>query len=175
VARRFDGLVGQVCVVDPAVAETDIRAEGFIALPLEDALARADIVTLHARSASVVIGRSELARLKPGSYLINTARATVLDHEALVDALTSGHLGGAALDVFPDEPLPSSSPLLNAPRITLTPHLAGAAYEVADRQSEILLAGIRGIYENTLDWSELPVRNAEIRDRWAAPGAKCDS
>ena len=175
VARRFEGLVGQVCVVDPAVAETDIRAEGFIALPLEDALARADIVTLHARSASVVIGRSELARLKPGSYLINTARATVLDHEALVDALTSGHLGGAALDVFPDEPLPSSSPLLNAPRITLTPHLAGAAYEVADRQSEILLAGIRGIYENTLDWSGLPVRNAEIRDRWAAPGAKCDS
>jgi D-3-phosphoglycerate dehydrogenase len=175
VAHRFEGLVGHVLVVDPGVAGTDIRAEGFVPLPLEDALARADIVTLHARSASVVIGRSELARLKPGSYLINTARATVLDYEALADALVSGHLAGAALDVFPDEPLPSSSPLLQVPRLTLTPHLGGAAYEVADMQSEILLAGIRGIYENTLDWNGLPVRNPEVRDDWTARCATCES
>ena len=168
VARRFDGLVRELCVVDPAVADAEIIAEGFVPLPLEEALPRADVVTLHARSASVVIGRSELMRLKPGSYLINTARATVLDHDALVDALVSGHLAGAALDVFPDEPLPSSSVLLRVPRLTLTPHLAGAAYEVADSQCEILLAGVRGIYESTLDWSRLPVRNPEIRDRWAA-------
>jgi D-3-phosphoglycerate dehydrogenase len=175
VARRFDGLVGEVCVVDPGVADADITAEGFVALPLDEALARADVVTLHARSSSVVIGRRELAHLKPGSYLINTARATVLDHEALVDALVSGHLGGAALDVFPDEPLASSSTLLRVPRLTLTPHLGGAAYEVADSQCRILLAGVRGIYENTLDWSGLPVRNPEIRDRWTARCARCDS
>jgi D-3-phosphoglycerate dehydrogenase / 2-oxoglutarate reductase len=168
VARRFDGLVDEVCVVDPAVADAEITTEGFVALPLEEALVRADVVTLHARSASVVIGRSELALLKPGSYLINTARATVLDYKALVDALVSGHLGGAALDVFPDEPLPSSSTLLRVPRLTLTPHLGGAAYEVADIQCEILLTGVRGIYENTLDWNRLPVCNPEIRDRWAA-------
>ncbi len=171
VARRFNGLVSEVLVVDPAVADEDIRAEGFVPLPLDDALARADIVTLHARSASPVIGRAELARLRPGSYLINTARATVLDYDALVEALVSGHLGGAALDVFPEEPLLSSSPLLQVPRLTLTPHLGGAAYEVADIQSEILLAGIRGIYDNPQDWSGLPVRNPEVRERWKARGA----
>lgn len=174
VARRFNGLVSQVLVVDPGVADEDVRAGGFVPLALEDALARADIVTLHARSASPVIGRAELARLKPGSYLINTARATVLDYEALADALVSGHLGGAALDVFPEEPLLSSSPLLQLPRLTLTPHLGGAAYEVADIQSEILLAGVRGIYGNPGDWSGLPVRNPEVRERWTARSA-CES
>jgi D-3-phosphoglycerate dehydrogenase len=175
VARRFNGLVSEVFVVDPAVDDDDIRGEGFIPLPLEDALAQADIVTLHARSAYPVIGRAELARLKPGSYLINTARATVLDYEALADALVSGHLGGAALDVFPEEPLLSSSPLLQVPRLTLTPHLGGAAYEVADIQSEILLAGVRGIYDSPGDWSGLPVRNPEVRERWTARSANCES
>ena len=174
VARRFNGLVSQVLVVDPGVADEDVRATGFVPLALGDTLARADIVTLHARSASPVIGRAELARLKPGSYLINTARATVLDYEALADALVSGHLGGAALDVFPEEPLLSSSPLLQLPRLTLTPHLGGAAYEVADIQSEILLAAVRGIYGNLGDWSGLPVRNPEVRERWTARSA-CES
>ena len=93
----------------------------------------------------------------------------------LVDSLASGHLGGAALDVYPEEPLPSWSPLLQAPRLTLTPHLAGAAYEVADIQSAILLAGVRGIYGNPRDWSGLPVRNPEVRERWTARGASCES
>jgi D-3-phosphoglycerate dehydrogenase / 2-oxoglutarate reductase len=175
VAHRFINLVREVCVVDPGVADEDISAEGFVPLLLEDALARADIVTLHARSASVIIGRAELARLRPGSYLINTARATVLDYGALADALMSGHLGGAALDVYPEEPLPSSSPLLQVPRLTLTPHLAGAAYEVADIQSEILLAGVRGIYAHPSDWSGLPVRNPEVREHWTARCAACES
>jgi D-3-phosphoglycerate dehydrogenase / 2-oxoglutarate reductase len=175
VARRFNGLVSRVLIVDPGVADEDVRAEGFASLPLEEALPQADIVTLHARSTSRVIGRAELARLKPGSYLINTARATVLDYDALADALMSGHLGGAALDVFPEEPLLSSSPLLQVPRLTLTPHLGGATYEVADIQSEILLAGVRGIYGHLRDWSGLPVRNPEVRERWTARAATCES
>ena len=169
VARRFSGLVRVVCVVDPGVADEAIRAAGFDALPREDAFGLGP----HPHSARpqrlpVVIGRAELARLKPGSYLINTARATVLDYEALVDALVSGHLGGAPLDVYPEEPLPDWSPLLQVPRLTLTPHLAGAAYEVVDIQSEILLAGVRSIYRNPRDWSGLPVRNPEVRERWTA-------
>ena len=69
----------------------------------------------------------------------------------------------------------SSSPLLQVPRLTLTPHLGGAAYEVADIQSEILLAGVRGIYGNPRDWSGLPVRNPEVRERWTARCAACES
>jgi D-3-phosphoglycerate dehydrogenase len=166
VAQRFDGLVREVCVADPFVPDDQISARGFVPTLLEDALRRADVVTIHARSTAVVIGRAELASMKPGSYLINTARATVLDHDALIDSLESGHLGGAALDVFVDEPLPRSSRLLGVARLTLTPHIAGAAFEVAEIQSEILLAGVRGIYENETDWSELPVRNPEIRTDW---------
>ena len=88
----------------------------------------------------------------------------------------SGHLGGAALDVFPEEPLLSSSPLAGSPPLDPHPHLGGAAYEVADIQSEILLAGIRGIYENLEDWSGLPVRNprCESAGRRAVPLMKTD-
>jgi D-3-phosphoglycerate dehydrogenase len=171
VARRFAGLVREVHVADPAVPAGKIKERGFIPTELPDLLPAADVISLHARSASVVIGRRELAAMKRGAILINTARATVLDYAALQDALDSGHLGAAALDVFPQEPVPSGSPLLSRPNLTLTPHLAGATAQVRDRQSEILLAAIRGVYTAGQDWADLPVRNPELRPAWAAqPG-----
>ena len=176
VARRFNGLVREVLRRRPRRWRT--KTSGPRALSPSPSTTRWPGPTSSPCTPAARLSSSagaELARLKPGSYLINTARATVLDYEALVDALVSGHLGGAALDVFPEEPLPSSSPLLQVPRLTLTPHLGGAAYEVADIQSEILLAGVRGIYENTPDWSGLPVRNPEVRDRWTARCAACES
>jgi D-3-phosphoglycerate dehydrogenase / 2-oxoglutarate reductase len=166
VARRFRGLVREVHVADPAVAAETIKDRGFIPTPLPELLAIADVVSLHARSASIVIGRDELARMKPGSILINTARATVLDYDALGDSLRSGQLRAAALDVFPEEPIPASSPLLKQPNLTLTPHLAGATFEIGTWQSEILLAAIRGIYTAGAAWDDLPVCNPELRAAW---------
>jgi D-3-phosphoglycerate dehydrogenase len=166
VARRFNGLVGEIWVVDPALSKESIEEAGFVAASLAEALEGADVVTIHARSATQLIGRSELEQMKRGSYLINTARATVLDYEALKEALDSGQLAGAALDVFPDEPLPSTDPLLSAPHLTLTPHLAGAAFEVADVQWEIALRTIAGLYEPDVDWGSIAVRNPDIRDVW---------
>ena len=167
VARRFAGLVRDIYVFDPAVPADAVRREGFRpAVSLEELLTTADLVTIHARSRSVVIGRAELSMMKPGSYLINTARASVLDYEALADALESGHLKGAALDVFPDEPLQDSSPLLGIRGLTLTPHLAGATAEVTERQSEMLLDALRRIYESETDWGTVPVRNPVLRARW---------
>ncbi len=166
VARRFNGLVGEILVVDPAVPNESIEELGYVPSSLDEALGGADVVTLHARSATQLIGRSELERMKQGSYLINTARATVLDYGALNDALTSNWLGGAALDVFPDEPLSNSDPLLFAPRLTLTPHLAGAAYEVADVQWEIGVRAVAALYDADDDWSSIAVRNADIREVW---------
>jgi D-3-phosphoglycerate dehydrogenase / 2-oxoglutarate reductase len=105
--------------------------------------------------------------MKPGGVLINTARATVLDYDALAEALDSGHLAAAALDVYPQEPLPASSPLRRQRGLTLTPHLAGAAAEVADKQSEIFLNAVRGLYGGRA-WDSLPIKNRELSARWTA-------
>lgn len=166
VARRFHGLFAEICVVDPAVPAAHIEEAGYVAQTLQQALERADVVTIHARSATQLIGRDELDQMKKGSYLINTARATTLDYGALREALVSGKLAGAALDVYPDEPLTKFDPLLNTPHLTMTPHLAGAAYEVADVMWDIAMRAIAAIYDEDDDWSSTPVRNANIRDVW---------
>lgn len=94
--------------------------------------ARADVVSLHlvlsARTQGVV-GAQELAWMKPGALLVNTARAGLLDTQALVQALHAGRLGGAAIDVFDHEPLPPDAAILQAPRTVLTPHLGYATRE----------------------------------------------
>ncbi len=165
VARRFLPLVREVIVVDPVVPENLIAAAGFTAADLTSMLTRADVVTVHARSASVIIGEPEISLMRPGSYLINTARATVLDYEALLRALHGGHLRGAALDVYPEEPLPRTSPLLSAPGLTLTPHLAGATEEVSGRMYDIALQALTDIYHRA-DWTEVAVRNRQVQRAW---------
>ena len=167
VARRFAGLARTVQVTDPAVDPQVINAAGFIPASLPALLTSADVVTIHARSAMVIVGREELKQMKPGSVLINTARATVLDYDALAEALDSGPLAAAALDVYPQEPLPASSPLRRQRGLTLTPHLAGAAAEVADNQSEIFLDAVRGLYGGRA-WDGLPIKNRELSARWTA-------
>jgi glyoxylate/hydroxypyruvate reductase A len=72
-----------------------------------------------------LIGAPQLARMKAGSFVVNVGRARILDHDALVAALHAGHLGGAALDVFPQEPLPADDPLWTAPNLIITPHTSG--------------------------------------------------
>jgi D-3-phosphoglycerate dehydrogenase len=165
VARRFLPLVREVVVVDPGVPESWITAAGFTAADLASMLTRTDVVTVHARSASVIIGEPEISLMRPGSYLINTARATVLDYEALVRALHDGHLRGAALDVYPEEPLPRTSPLLSAPGLTLTPHLAGATEEVSGRMYDLALQALNALYHRT-DWTHVAVRNRQVQEAW---------
>jgi phosphoglycerate dehydrogenase-like enzyme len=70
-----------------------------------------------------IVGKSELALMKPSALFINTSRAAIVDEPALIDALTSGRIAGAALDVFGQEPLPADAPILRAPNTVLTPHL----------------------------------------------------
>ena len=102
--------------------------------------------------------------MKPGSYLINTARASVLDYDALVRALQEGHLAGAGLDVFPDEPLTPDDALLDLPNVTLTPHIGGASSNVVEHQSEILLEGLRALAQGRVVAAN--VKNPDALARW---------
>jgi phosphoglycerate dehydrogenase-like enzyme len=108
------------------LTEEAAAAAGARRVEKEALFRSADIVTLHlvlGERTRGVVGRAEIAAMKPGALLVNTARAGLVDQEALIAALHSGHLGGAALDVHEIEPMPPSHPLLQAPRTILTPHL----------------------------------------------------
>ena len=115
---------------DPYVPAEVFAAAGVESCGLAELLARAGVVSLHARhrpGAAPLIGARELAQMRRGAYLIQTARSPLLDYDALAGALANGHLAGAAIDVFPDEPVPAGHPLLALPNVTLTPHIAGAS------------------------------------------------
>jgi D-3-phosphoglycerate dehydrogenase len=154
VARRAAGGFGmRVLVSDPYVTAPEPPAEP---VALERLLAESDVVSLHCPltpETTGMIGERQLALLRPGAVLVNTARAAVVDEGALVAALVEGRLAGAALDVFWTEPLPPDHPLLGLDNVTLTPHLAGAADDVVARHSAMitddvarLLAGRRPVH-----------------------------
>ena len=105
---------------------------------LDELLGESDFLSLHAAltpNNRGLIGEPQLRRMKPTSYLINTARGALIDEEALARALREGWIAGAALDAFTVEPLPSAHPLRSAPNVLLTPHLASFARETGERVS----------------------------------------
>lgn len=170
VAAKATALEMRVLAHDPFVPGDRIAAAGVEPVPFDRLLAGSDVLSLHvpSQSATPLIGEAELRQMKPGAYLINTARATVLDYDALVAALRDGHLGGAGLDVFPDEPLSSSSPLLDLTNVTLTPHIGGASTNVVEHQSELLLESLRHLAAG--DMARATVANPEVLARLPAGG-----
>ena len=164
VAAKASALDMTVIAHDPFIAQ---RAAPHARLvELAELLAESDVVSLHARGDGILIGEAELAAMRPGSFLINTARATLLDYDALLRALRRGHLGGAALDVFPDEPITPSDPLLALDNVLLTPHIAGASQNVIDHYSRLLVAGLRALGGRG-DTRDLAVANPETLTGWA--------
>jgi D-3-phosphoglycerate dehydrogenase len=102
-------------------------------------LSQSDIVCVHTPldvDTKALIDGATLARMKPGSILINAARGPIVDEDALTQALLSGHLGGAGLDVFATEPLPADSPLRKLDNVVLAPHAGGATFEADARLIE---------------------------------------
>lgn len=131
VARVAQGLGMRVLAYDPVVTPERAAELGVEAAALEEVLARADFLSLHAPGGPEtrgLIGAAALAGMKPTAVLINTARGSCVDEAALAAALKAGKLGGAALDVFEREP-PAGSPLLGAPNVILTPHLGASTAE----------------------------------------------
>ncbi|MBB4638232.1 D-2-hydroxyacid dehydrogenase [Longimicrobium terrae] len=126
---------------------------------LDQLLPRADflVVTVPLTAETEgLIGARELAMLPEGAVVINVARGAVLDERALIDALRSGRLRGAGLDVFAREPLPDDSPLWTLPNVLVTPHVSGASHRFWRRQTELIVQNIRryaagGPLRNTVD------------------------
>jgi D-3-phosphoglycerate dehydrogenase len=119
-------------------------AVGARHVPLETVLRESDIVSLHMRLTAEtrgILGRAQLGLMKPSAFLINTARADLVDRDALLDALRSDRLAGAGLDVFHEEPLAADDPLLSLSNVVLTPHDSGMTSEVID-------LGLRRAVEN---------------------------
>lgn len=149
IADRARAMEMTVVGHDPYVSAEQAALRGIVLLDLDVLLERADVVTLHVplgRATRGLIGRSELARMKPTAFLLNVARGGVVDEAALADALERGQLGGAAIDVFEKEP-PTGSPLLEAPRTLLTPHLGASTAEAQIRVAEEAAAQVVDVLE----------------------------
>jgi len=140
VARRALGLGMRVVAYDPFVAAERFRELGVeSAATLEDVYAEADVVTLHLPlndETKGLLDAEAFARMKDGVRIVNAARGELVDEDALIEAIRSGKVAGAALDVFATEPY--AGPLLELPQVVVTPHLAGSTTEAQDRAGVVI-------------------------------------
>lgn len=148
VATRVRAFKARVIALDPFITEEHARELDVELADLDTILEQADIITVHTpltKDTRGLIGREQIAKMKKGARLVNCARGGIIDEEALLEAVQSGHLAGAALDVFAAEP-PTGSPLLGLDNIICTPHLGASteeaqmkvALDVAEQVADVL-------------------------------------
>ena len=151
-ARAFDM---EVIAWSPNLTEERASAAGAVSVTKEDLLRRSDVLSIHLRLSERtrgLFGAAELALMKPDAVLINTARGPVVDEAALVDALRSGRIGGAGLDVYDVEPLPKGHPLTLLENTVLAPHLG----YVSER-------GFRGMYGHVVEDIDAFLQGTPVR------------
>jgi len=144
VGRILRGFGAKVLVYDPFTSVDG--ADGVKQVDLPILLRRSNVVSLHARESKdrrPILGEHEIAQLQRGSVVVNCARGSLMDYNAVVDALRSGHLFAAAADVFPEEPLPVDSPLLEFEDFVMTPHIAGGTRQAAEKAVAIAVEEVR--------------------------------
>lgn len=140
VAKRLAGFEPRLIAYDVVESPELSQRFGVMYVPFEHLLAEADVITLHAPLLPETRGlfdAAAFARMKPGAYVINTARGPLVDETALASALERGQIAGAALDVTHVEPLPADSPLRRAPNLVLTPHVAGSTRQAIAAMKEM--------------------------------------
>lgn len=173
VCDRARGLKMKVIAYDPFLGEEKAEKMGVEKVELDDLLARADFITLHVPLTDQtrnILSAENLAKTKKGVRIINCARGGLVDEEALADLLKSGHVSGAAFDVYANEPA-TENPLFGLPNVVCTPHLGAAtteaqenvALQVAEQMSSYLLTGA---VENALNMPSVTAEEAKVMGPW---------
>ncbi len=173
VCDRALGLKMRVLAYDPFLSDDRARAMGVTKTDLDDLLARADVITLHVPLTDKtrnILSREALLRTKKGVRIINCARGGLIDEAALAELLQSGHVAGAALDVFEVEPA-TASPLFGLPNVVVTPHLGAStteaqenvALQIAEQMSDYLLTGA---VQNALNMPSVTAEEAAVMGPW---------
>jgi D-3-phosphoglycerate dehydrogenase len=173
VCDRARGLKMKVIAYDPFLGQEKADKMGVEKVELDDLLGRADFITLHVPftdQTANILSREALAKTKPGVRIINCARGGLVDEEALAEALKSGHVAGAAFDVFAQEPATENA-LFNLPNVVCTPHLGAAtteaqenvALQVAEQMSDYLLTGA---VTNALNMPSVTAEEAKTMGPW---------
>ena len=164
VADRMRPLVGRIIAIDPLATHSPDGVE--LVDDLESLLRVSDIVSLHApmsEATAKLMNAETIAMMRPGSYLVNVSRGGLVDEDALASALTSGHLGGAGLDVLSSEPPSANNPMLTAPRTVLSPHAAWLSSSSQNRLQNWTLVDVLDIVRGRMP------RNGRL----AVRGARC--
>jgi len=168
VAKKCLGIgMKRVIAFDPYVSQEQLDAAGIdVTLVDEDTLfSKADIVSLHMRLTPETangVSTHQLGLMKPTAYLINTSRAGVLDKDALVKALQEHSIGGCALDVFWEEPIPEDDPILKLDNVTITPHTAGNVVDALPKSPLLLAKKIREFWDTGTSDMVVNLRNIEL-------------
>ena len=173
VCDRARGLRMKVIAYDPFLGQDRADQLGVEKVGLDDLLARADVITLHVPLTDAtrnILSAEAIARMKKGVRIVNCARGGLIDEDALAAAIRSGHVAGAALDVFATEPA-TDSPLFNLPGVVCTPHLGAStteaqenvALQIAEQMSDYLLAGA---VTNALNMPSVTAEEARVMGPW---------
>lgn len=173
VIDRALGLRMKVLAYDPFLSDERAKELGVKKVDLDELLAKADFITLHVPLTDKtrnILSRENLAKTKKGVRIVNAARGGLIDEDALAELLKSGHIAGAALDVFATEPA-TESPLFNLPNVVVTPHLGAStteaqenvALQVAEQMSDYLLTGA---VQNALNMPSVTAEEAATMGPW---------
>ena len=145
VAKRLSGFDVEILGYDPYINKANLAGLNVNLVSLEELLERSDFVSFHLPlndQTKGTFGKKQFSLMKKNAYLINTSRAAVIHEPDFLDALQQGKIAGAAVDVYPEEPITTDYPLLNLPNVICTPHIGGASLDVISHQSRIGISAL---------------------------------